>query len=128
VRLRAGSSIGRRAAARSVLLAALALGASAALVRLGAVRRLADVATTVRIGPNQALNVVVVSDTELLATYAGGGDGPEDVVVTTAAGEATVAGGFLHVARPKPPTITEIAPDSGQGGTRVTIRGTGFEE
>ena len=112
-----------------MLLAALALGASAVLAaRWSRGWAAPDVPTRVRIGPNEALNVVVVSDTELLATYAGGGDGPEDVVVTTSAGEATAAGGFLHVARPKPPTIAEIAPDSGQGGTRVTIRGTGFEE
>ena len=85
-------------------------------------------ATTVRIGPNEALAVQVISPEELVATYAGGGDGPEDVVVTTSAGSATASGGFTHIPHPRPPTITAIEPDSGRGGTRVTIRGTGFEE
>ena len=86
-----------------------------------------DMATTVRIGPNEALAVQVISDTELVATYAGGGDGPEDVVVTTTAGSATASGGFVAVPPPRPPTIAAIEPNAGPGGTRVTIRGTGFE-
>jgi hypothetical protein len=85
-------------------------------------------ATTVRIGPNEALAVQVISPTELVATYAGGGNGPEDVVVTTSAGSATAAGGFVAVPPPRPPVIETIEPASGPGGTRVTIRGSGFEE
>jgi hypothetical protein len=85
-------------------------------------------ATRVRIGPNESPAVEVLSDTELVATYMGGGLGPEDVTVTTSKGSATAAGAFTAVPHPPAgPTIDNVAPDAGPGGTRVTIRGTGFE-
>jgi hypothetical protein len=84
--------------------------------------------TRVRIGPNEARDVTVIDDTTLIATYMGGGDGPEDVTVTTEAGEATAAGAFYAVPPPRPPTIAEVEPASGRGGTVVTIRGSGFEQ
>jgi hypothetical protein len=86
-------------------------------------------ATRVRIGPNEAPpgSVEVISDTELTAPYMGGGDGPEDVTVTTSAGQATATGAFYAERPPQPPTITAVEPDRGPGGTRVTIRGTGFQ-
>jgi hypothetical protein len=84
--------------------------------------------TTVRIGPNEARDIVVVSPTELQATYMGGGDGPEDVEVTTSAGSTTAQGAFFAVRPPTPPTINSVTPTGGVGGTRVTIRGSGFEE
>ena len=80
--------------------------------------------TQVWIGPNQALDVEWVSTTELRATYAGGGDGPEDIVVVTSIGSTTLAGGFEAL---RPPVITSVTPARGPGGTRVTIRGHGFE-
>lgn len=80
--------------------------------------------TRVQIGPNEARDVEVISPTELTATYMGGGDGPEDVIVSTSAGSATMTGGFLAL---RPPTITGVTPDRGPGGTRVLIRGSGFE-
>lgn len=80
--------------------------------------------TRVIIGPNEALDVEVISSTELRATYAGGGDGPEDVIVTTALGTARLEGGYFAL---RPPLITSVTPDRGAGGTRVTIRGAGFE-
>jgi hypothetical protein len=85
--------------------------------------------TRVRIGPNEAPPgmVEVISDTELTAPYMGGGDGPEDVVVTTSAGSATAAGAFYAERPPSPPTIEAVEPARGVGGTRVTIRGTGFQ-
>jgi hypothetical protein len=86
-------------------------------------------ATHVWIGPNQSVEVDVVSDTELTAPYMGGGipGEPEDVVVRTSKGSATATGAFTPLPRPPAgPTITAVTPDAGPGGTRVTIRGTGF--
>jgi hypothetical protein len=85
--------------------------------------------TRVRIGPNEAPPgmVEVISDTELIAPYMGGGDGPEDVTVITSAGTATATGAFYAEQPPRPPTIEAVEPDRGLGGTRVTIRGTGFQ-
>ena len=83
--------------------------------------------TRVQIGPNEALAVQVISPTELEATYAGGGLGPEDVVVTTSQGSVTAAGAFDALPPPRPPTITSVTPSAGRGGTRVVIEGSGFE-
>lgn len=83
--------------------------------------------TEVQIGPNQARDVVVISPTQLEATYMGGGLGPEDVVVTTSQGSVTAAGAFDALPPPRPPTITSVTPAQGRGGTRVTIEGSGFE-
>lgn len=82
--------------------------------------------TVVRIGPNEARDVEVISETELRARYMGGGDGPEDVTVTTSAGTTTATGAFYAERPPAPPTINGVEPDRGLGGTVVTIRGTGF--
>jgi hypothetical protein len=84
--------------------------------------------TRVRIGPNESRDVEVISDTEVIATYMGGGDGPEDVEVTTSAGSVTAQGAFYAVRPPSPPTIASVTPNGGVGGTRVLIRGSGFEE
>jgi hypothetical protein len=80
--------------------------------------------TRVQIGPNEALDVTVISTTQIIATYAGGGDGPEDVIVSTSVGTATLPGGFDAL---RPPVITAVVPSRGPGGTRVTIHGHGFE-
>ena len=80
--------------------------------------------TRVQIGPNEALDVEWISSTELRATYAGGGDGPEDVIVVTSIGQTTLPGGYFAL---RPPVITSVTPNRGPGGTRVTIRGAGFE-
>lgn len=84
----------------------------------------------VRIGPNQTPPdlVEVISDTELVATYMGGGLGPEDVEVTTPAGTAVATGAFNALPNPRPPSIAGVDPDSGRGGTRVRILGSGFTE
>jgi hypothetical protein len=83
--------------------------------------------TRVRIGPNESHTVEVLSPTELVATYMGGGDGPEDVTVSTSAGSATAAEAFFALRPPQAPTIESITPDAGVGGTRVRITGSGFE-
>lgn len=43
-----------------------------------------------------ATDVTVVSDTEVTATTPAGAEGAVDVVVTTAGGSATLAGGFTY--------------------------------
>lgn len=85
--------------------------------------------TEVRIGPNKtpAEYVEFVSSTEVRARYMGGGAGDEDVEVTTSLGSATATGAFHATSQPRPPTIAEITPNRGPGGTIVTIRGTDFE-
>jgi hypothetical protein len=83
--------------------------------------------TQVWIGPNECRDVEVISPTELVATYMGGGDGPEDVRVQTSSGSATAAEAFYAERPPQPPTINGVSPPSGRGGTRVTITGSGFE-
>jgi hypothetical protein len=85
------------------------------------------VATRVWIGPNEARDVEVISPTQVVATYMGGGDGPEDITVQTSAGRVTAEGVFVAERPPQPPTITGVAPSSGRGGTRVAIAGSGFE-
>jgi hypothetical protein len=87
-------------------------------------------ATRVWIGPNESVSVEVVSDTELVATYMGGGlpGQPEDVLVRTSRGSATATDAYTPTPHPPAgPTIASVTPDAGPGGTRVTIRGTGFE-
>jgi hypothetical protein len=83
--------------------------------------------TRVWIGPNEARDVEVISPTEVIATYMGGGDGPENVMVETSAGHVVADGAFFAERAPQPPTINGVSPGSGRGGTRVTIHGTGFE-
>lgn len=83
--------------------------------------------TRVWIGPNEAREVEVISPTELVATYMGGGGEREDVTVQTSKGSVTAEGAFSHENPPTLPTIDRVNPNSGRGGTRVTIHGTGFE-
>jgi hypothetical protein len=85
------------------------------------------VPTRVWIGPNEARDVEVISPTEVTATYMGGGDGPENVMVETSAGHVVADGAFYAERPPQPPTISAVTPGSGRGGVRVTITGTGFE-
>jgi IPT/TIG domain len=83
--------------------------------------------TKVRIGPNLSRVVEVISERELIATYEGGElPGPTDVVVETSKGTAVAAGAFTVT--PRPPTIEEVTPNRGPGGTQVTIYGSGFED
>lgn len=83
--------------------------------------------TRVWIGPNEARDVEVISSTQLVATYMGGGGESEDVIVETRHGSVVARGAFSHENPPPLPTIEKVEPNSGRGGTRVTIVGTGFE-
>ena len=83
--------------------------------------------TTVTIGGATATitNRLTVS---IQATTPPGAAGPADIVVTTPNGSTTLQSGFMYADPPGPPSVTGISPNSGSfnGGTRVTISGSGF--
>jgi len=79
---------------------------------------------TVTIG-SAATEVVVLSETEITATTAATAAGSDEVVVADAGGTSTGGPSFTYIA---PPALTSIEPESGptEGGTLVTIKGSGF--
>ncbi len=76
-----------------------------------------------------AAQVVSNTATSLVVINPLGAEGPADVVVKTAAGSATLAGGFEYLSPIVPPTVTSISPLEGSiaGGLTVTINGTFFK-
>lgn len=81
---------------------------------------------TVTVGGVMATSVVRVSAIRLTATTPAGMAGPADIVVTNPDNQsATLSASFTYVAAP---TVTAISPNHGpvQGGTVVTLTGTGF--
>ena len=76
----------------------------------------------VTIGGVAATQVVGIDSSTITAvTPPSGAEGWRDVVVTTAAGTATLPGGFRYLT----PTITAVTPNNGplSGGTAITISG-----
>ena len=86
---------------------------------------------TVSLGGTTATGVTVVSSTSIKATTVAHAAGAVDVVVTnTDTQSGTLSGGFTYNAVSIPaPTVTAISPNNGpsNGGTAVTISGTGFQ-
>ena len=82
--------------------------------------------SAVTIGGTTIADVSVVSSTSIKATTLASKAGPQDVVVTTPGGSATLKGGFNYV--DYKPTVVNIIPNSGPtaGGTPVTVAGTYF--
>jgi hypothetical protein len=83
---------------------------------------------TVTLGGTPATGVTVVSSTSITATTAAHTAGAVNVVVTnTDSQSGTLSGGYTY-GNPAP-TVTAISPNSGSanGGTAVTITGTGFQ-
>jgi hypothetical protein len=80
----------------------------------------------VSLGTTDLVDGIRSSTCEVTGTTPPGTPGLVDVVLSTPSGNATVVGGFQYVG---PPTIDSIEPASGpiEGGTAVTIRGSGFE-
>ncbi len=74
---------------------------------------------------NEATEVFVLSETELTAVTPATAAGSDQVVVNDINGTSTGGPSFTYVA---PPTVTSIEPPEGstEGGTPVTIKGTGF--
>jgi hypothetical protein len=84
---------------------------------------------TVRVGGGTATGVTVVSSTSITANTPPHSAGPGTVVVVNTDGQgASLANGFTYVVINSAPTVTSITPNSGtiNGGTTVTITGTGF--
>ena len=82
-----------------------------------------------KFGGTAATNVVVVSSTSITATTPAHASGAVSVVVTNTDAQAgTLNNGYTYTATNPAPTITSITPNTGtaNGGTPVTIAGTGF--
>lgn len=84
-------------------------------------------ATAVMFGANNATSFEVLQDDEVTA-IAPAGSGTVDVTVTTPDGTSlrTAADQFTYGTPPPAPTVAAVAPQSGAGGTVVTITGTNF--
>jgi glucose/arabinose dehydrogenase len=86
----------------------------------------------VKLGGTSATGVTVVNSTTIAATTPAHAAGATSVVVTnTDAKSGTLNSGYTFTGPPPPnpaPTVTSITPNSGttNGGTAVTIAGTGF--
>ena len=83
----------------------------------------------VSLGGTAAANVNVVGSTSITATTPAHASGAVSVVVTnTDTQSGTLNNGYTYTASNPAPTITSIAPNTGtaNGGTAVTISGTGF--
>ena len=84
---------------------------------------------TVSFGGPPATGVTLASSTSITATTPAHAAGAVSVIVTnTDAQSNTLAGGYTYAAPHAAPTVTAITPNSGttNGGTAVTITGTGF--
>ena len=85
---------------------------------------------TVKLGGTSATGVTLVNSTSITATTPAHAAGAVSVVVTnTDAKSGTLTNGYTYPAPPAPaPTVATITPNSGttNGGTAVTITGTGF--
>ncbi len=82
--------------------------------------------TSLKVGGVAATELTVVDASTLTAVTAAGPAGPADVVVTNPDGQSvTRGGGFTYIPAP---TLTAIGPTNGSanGGTQVTLTGTGF--
>ncbi len=82
---------------------------------------------TVTIGGTAATGVTVVSATSITATTPAGTPGGATVTVRNSDGQAANVGGGFTFQYPVP-TVTAIAPATGtsDGGTAITVTGTGF--
>ncbi|MEI7926141.1 MAG: IPT/TIG domain-containing protein, partial [Chloroflexota bacterium] len=82
---------------------------------------------TVTIGGTAATGVTVVSATSITATTPAGTPGSATVTVRNSDGQAANVGGGFTFQYPVP-TVTAIAPATGtsDGGTAITVTGTGF--
>jgi glucose/arabinose dehydrogenase len=87
---------------------------------------------TVSLGGTAATGVTLVSSTSITATTPAHAAGAVSVMVTNSdAQSGTLTGGYTYNTAPPSnpaPTVTSISPNNGtiNGGTAVTIRGTGF--
>ncbi len=84
---------------------------------------------TVKLGGTAATGVTVVNSTSITATTPAHAAGAVSVVVTNTDAQAgTLTNGYTYTTSNPAPTVSAISPNSGtaNGGTAVTIAGTGF--
>jgi hypothetical protein len=84
---------------------------------------------TVTFGANAATNVTVLNSTTISAATPAGSVGAVTVTVTNSSGRSgSLSNAFTYTASNPAPTVTAITPNTGtaNGGTAVTITGTGF--
>ena len=86
--------------------------------------------TAVSFGTAAATNVIVESDSAIVATAPAHADGTVDVTVTNPAGTSAAVAADQYTYTAAAPTVTSVAPATGPsgGGTTVTITGTGFTD
>ena len=82
--------------------------------------------TIVTIGDSRASNVQVVGETRITARSPTGNLGPQRVVVINSDGQSSSE--EITFTYSPPPSIDNISPSRGTGGTEVTISGSGFIE
>ena len=85
---------------------------------------------TVKLGDVPATSVIYVNSSQLVVKSAPSAIGTSKITVTNPGGENGSGGGFTYgpLAGTTPPVITGLLPLNGtsQGGTQVTLTGTGF--
>jgi hypothetical protein len=86
--------------------------------------------TAVSFGTAAATNVIVESDSAVVATAPAHADGTVDVTVTNPAGTSAAVTADQYTYAAAAPTVTAVSPATGPpgGGTTVTITGTGFSD
>ncbi len=86
--------------------------------------------TAVSFGTAAATNVIVESDSAVVATAPAHADGTVNVTVTNPAGTSAAVAADQYTYAAAAPTVTSVAPATGPtgGGTTVTITGTGFTD
>ena len=86
--------------------------------------------TAVSFGTVAASNVIVESDSAVVATAPAHADGTVNVTVTNPAGTSAAVAADQYTYAAAAPTVTSVSPATGPsgGGTTVTITGTGFTD
>lgn len=83
--------------------------------------------TSVTFGGSAGTALEVVSDSRLTVTTPAGTPGAQDVVVTSPNGSVTASGAFTYF---RVPAVTQVQPRAGsvEGGTTVTLTGSGLAD
>lgn len=85
---------------------------------------------TVKLGDIAATSVIYVNSSQLVVKSAAGAIGTSPITVTNPDGQSAKAGSFTYGPLPGSiaPVITSVSPGAGssQGGTQITLTGTGF--
>jgi len=87
-----------------------------------------DGQTTLLVGENPAQIIEAEPETLRATTPPGSAPGPVSVTVTNTYGTATLPGGFTYLGETDAPSLSSVEPTQGSanGGTVITVRGSGF--